>query len=135
MQVNEVTVAGVGQFTDTLITDFGGLATWAGFGGLNTSCIRPVIFWLSFDSAGAAHNLRLFLAQGAAATEDNLTPLVDTAILGTTLNHYSLSGGRGGCMQTWLDAGAGGPWQLRATTTGKAGTGTCRVGWAWSNVE
>lgn len=125
----ELTVAGAGDFADVLITDFGGGAQWAS--GIVPMEIAPTLLEVAYSSAGAAHEINIYLAVAAGdfGNEDMIRVVTVNALTPiTTANYADLMGGQGGCRRAHRTTN-GTPLQLRVTTTGKTGTATIRVEW------
>lgn len=131
----EVTLAGAVDFADVLLTDFGGAAQWA----ILPREIAPELFEVEYSSntAGAAHQINIYLATGAGqfGTENMIRVVTVNALTPiTTANYAGLSSGQGGCRFAHRTANLT-PMQLRITTVGKASTATVRVGWEPGRVS
>lgn len=125
MILTTVTVAGAGQFTDTLITDF--LSEGAPGADPNTQMMLLGVF---YNSLGVAHTYTLFWAT-AAGVAVNLTGVITSNVGGTTGNNFIEACGRDGIVVPRAAPAA--PYTLRMTTTGKTGDGTVTV-WYTKNV-
>jgi hypothetical protein len=111
-----VSVAGAGQFTDTLITDF------LGEGALPADTnVQVTLIGCFYNSLGAAHTYTLFLATGAGVAA-NLTGVITSNAGGTAGNNFTEICGKDGFIIPRNAPAA--PFTLRMTTVGKTGDGT-----------
>lgn len=112
-----VTVAGAGQFTDTLITDF--LAEGPFDGDQN---IQAKLIGVFYNSQGTAHQFSCFLAT-AGGVALNLTGIIFAATATATANSAFNACGAYGIVIP-RTTGSILPYTLRMTTLGKDNDGT-----------
>lgn len=123
-----VSVAGAGQFTDTLITDFLGERTFNA-----DQNIQAILIGVFYNSLGAAHQFSCFLATGAGVAA-NLTGIIFAATATATANSAFNACGRDGIVIP-RPTGSTSPYTLRMTTVGKTGDGTVTLWYTTGEIR